>query len=164
MLHCLLLFQSHTHNAVHPGVVVVSGNLFTSVQNRLEKIGILRVDDGVRGEQDLNKVDILLLDTVKHEADVFEIHVFVILHNVGSAERFGVQHEIGKAGQHDCLGVNITTLIVKIIILRTLQEEANPASPAMLQDGHQMFPHPRHDLLALLLILDQSRHHRIAPF
>ena len=24
----------------------------------------------------------------------------------------------------------------------------------MLQDGHQMFPHPRHDLLALLLILD----------
>jgi hypothetical protein len=54
---------------------------------------------------------------------------------VGSAERFGVQHEIGKAGQHDCLGVNIATLIVKVIILRTLQEEANPASPAMLQDG-----------------------------
>jgi len=83
---------------------------------------------------------------------------------VGSAERFGVQHEIGKAGQHDCLGVNIATLIVKVIILRTLQEEANPASPAMLQDGHQMFPHPRHNLLALLLILDQSRHRHIAPF
>jgi hypothetical protein len=56
------------------------------------------------------------------------------------------------------------TLIVKVIILRTLQEEANPASPAMLQDGHQMFPHPRHNLLALLLILDQSRHRHIAPF
>ena len=97
----LLLLHCGANHTIQRCKVVVSPDQLAGVQTRLKKRRILRIKNSVLREKDLNKVDVLFSEAIKHQADVFHIHMLIILHDVRVTIRLSVQYKILERGEDD---------------------------------------------------------------
>ena len=81
--------------------------------------------------------------------------MFIILHDMGGANRLSVEHKIREAGKHDNLCVDVAPLIVQVVVLRALQKQSDPLHSGV-KDRLQMLVHPFSDFLSLFQIFKQS--------